>query len=325
MKFFAITIVLFLPSLIFSQDEGKKFDSDEYAVSISAPLFYQHNLPDKNQLILIPFEYILNRPNLSKTSISVLVGTSITEKIEFNWRYYIGAEISKIIPIGRHGLYAEIGSGVSNDGWWRINGRIGGRLELGNQFMLKAAYTPYMKTTIPYGYFSFYEFTNFLSISAGYRFNPKTNKTYRAIRRSIKSVSITIQPFFINTIGKNKALSGVSIESLIRRYRNLSLLFEWGVSATNFGFYLYIPVGLNLQYGKKNHFVILGVDYLHNLIRPLYLFQAELTYRLHLGEGFFTNISYAPYLYKYSETYRYRAKQDAFLRNVKFGIGYSFQ
>ena len=112
MKYFFITNIIFLPILLFPQSEGDNLVVDEFVISVNTPLFYQHNLPDKNQLVLIPFEYILNRPNLSKTSISFSIGNSISEKLKVNWDYYVGAEISRIIPIRAvKGLYFEIGGG----------------------------------------------------------------------------------------------------------------------------------------------------------------------------------------------------------------------
>ena len=172
MKTYILVIVLLVSSfLLFSQNnmEKVKLRNVEYAVSINTPLFGS----DRYQMFLIPIEYIFKKNTSSKTSVGFFIGHIFTKEF-VPFVYCGGIEISKLYPLNKKKqLYFEIGSGISYLDLLSIQGKIGGRFELGNHILLKLSYSPFLGI----GYFTgtkpFYGPKHFLAVSVGYRFHFK--------------------------------------------------------------------------------------------------------------------------------------------------------
>lgn len=327
MKIILLAIyILISPFILFSQNKkvGEPSRNVEYAVSLTAPLFYNYRNNRESQVLFLSSECIFSKHNSMKTSINLTVGKRMDRLYEI-FEYAVGFEASKLYKVWKtKPLFIEFGAGIVYDYSVILTAKIGGRYELGKHLVFKVAYNPHLVTGFFNGTKLFYGIGNFVNVGIGYRIDPKTNVCYRTISRSLKNMQLTVQPSFRNSLWETKRLVGVLIESRLFTFQNFEVSFVGGVSGTDYGFHLFIPLGLQFQYEFRSHSVITGMNYIHNIFNSSFILQPELGYRYLFGKRILASISYAPYWWIYTEDFFQDNKRPFVRENVKFGLGYRF-
>ncbi|HPE57827.1 MAG TPA: hypothetical protein P5514_10130 [Bacteroidales bacterium] len=171
MKWTIISIFYFAASLSMAQNEpGSQFKpKNEWAVSITGYPFYKWF--DSKDVVYVSLngEYIHQNLKSAKTAFGLIGGATVwlgDDKFK-PWSVF-GIEVSEIH--GRKNVFFEYGIGFSTDfdETFVTHPKIGGRINFGNHFLMKAYYIFYIRSDSHsiLGYAD-----QFVSISLGYRFN----------------------------------------------------------------------------------------------------------------------------------------------------------
>jgi hypothetical protein len=318
----------------YSQETPVEKAIKSFSVLINAPSLHIPLLKYRYSKVSIALERKYQFSTYGNFSTSFYYGREIHSK-EFTSGNVFGTDFGFLF--GRKHLF-EIGGGIAYQKGFHFNAKLGGRLDIGSQFFIRAALTPTVRTKLPHrNYFGRTEPLFFLSL--GYNFKDEENKEaelfFAPLVKNIVSFQVCMQPIFKDVFSQNEET----------QYNLKELLFEirffqkkqWKLSTTlGYSFtkrHYFLPLGVHLIYGKKINFIELGVYHSIRFIQrsmdmenDMRMIQAELAYRLHLGKRLLVKVGYTPYWYSFPKWAKQNNRPNtySFVHSIKIGIGYRF-
>ena len=332
-KLTLLILSLFLVRLVSGQETDSTGKKSYFSVSVESPFFYKDWWEYSHNVLTVNIEYLKLREN--KPGLSFVLGFgSIISKYEGVVYYqdpYIAGEMNFLF--GKKNHYFEIGFGPGYATSVFFKGRFGYRLQLGKRLLFRIAYTPAVYLRMHIDTEEHPDFTGFnaLSVGLGYRFGINTSKEkWNTNWRWLSGMQLNYQPFFKYLNGYSRYYGEVDLELLIYSVNKIKINgiigFGYG-DVTSFAF-ISVPFGVELLYGRKNHFFETGmkVAWLPNENfddGKFFTLQPELGYRFCPGKHFMVHVAYTPYWWQSDNNDNGNTEQK-FAHSITIGIGWRF-
>jgi len=332
-----VFILLFVSNpLLFTQQNDGYRKNKPFSLYFDSPILFNTWFKDVNSKILtLDLEYLITDSHNTKVAISAgygrefWLGTPYSEMV-------ISSEFKMLI--GRKSHFFETGTGFYYICCYPIlRFRLGYRLNLGDNFLFRIAYTPYINLKPLYNDDDekYFYTANDISISLGYRFGIHIPKeTWNTKFKRLYGLQFDFQPLFQNYKGGKGYNLNLFLEILIHKTEKLLLTsglgFGYGNSYRHKGSFSYtsLPVGFTMLYGNKTHFAEAGIKASWipvggNKEGTYFTLQPEIGYRIHLWKRFMARVAYTPYWWLADKKGREYIEKN-FVNSVTVGIGVRF-
>jgi len=323
---------------LFCQNSEKLTKENPIAVYLDSPLFYRDWYNNSfSRIITANLEYLLKTSKSNRISFSLGVGSEFSKEDYQNYDIVFFSEVSNLF--GKRNHFFEVGLGPCYaSGSLMIKTRLGYRMHLGNRFMFRLGYTPYIWLRPHYNYEEQSEFVSHsdLSVSLGYRFGYKVQmaetKTDSIFNSLIHSIQLNYNPYYQSYKGWNGNEKSLQIEITLKRSLHYNILLSAGISRTKQHFgaletsnYIF-PLCLTMLYGNRGRYIETGIK-LSGPIKwrysSFYYLQPIVGYRQYFIKRIFAHLLYSPYFWLSNKEDRVYIAKD-FVQNFTIGLGFKF-